>query len=133
MQLKPKQVNFYNWNDIEPHLHRHMGVAKEFFRDYHKVVHPDYDKMPISNRPYYDFWHVWLEFWGENIRNDTYVRTWFDHVDDDEAWDRTKENVTKKYGEWAILLVDGVRSLQREQGWGTGDEEAEDILIWYSW
>lgn len=127
--MNPKSTTYYDWfEDIQPCLAKNIGITYDQFREYHKVVHPGYNDIKGYDRRYYDFWHVWLEFWGERVRNDSYDTAWFQDADYDEEWAYFYETAIEKYGEWATKLVDAVRQMVREHG--MADKE---IIIRYSW
>ena len=127
MKFQPKTVEYYDWfEDIQPALCRHLDIDKKYFRDYHEVVHPDYESM--KPRPYYDFWHVWLTVYGDNLRNDSYVKVYFGGAEEPSEY--LVENITKEYGPWAVKLLDATRALCIEQGW---NEEDKAIIVWFSW
>lgn len=85
--LEPKMTPVYDWNDIEDELCVLMGIDKELFRDYHKIV----------GGKYKDFWHVALEsIIPDYMTNGSTVTLWRFEEDwfDDEKY--TGENEWKQ-------------------------------------
>lgn len=134
MKFKGKTVTYYDYfKDIRPAICRHLGIEEKHFRNYHKVVYPNWEELygyhkQLISRPYYDFWHVWLELYGEKLHNDSFVKTNFG-MPDEEPSEYLVNQLKEKYGDWSLKLLDAVKALQIEQGW----DGEKDIVIWYSW
>lgn len=76
---------------------------------------------------YRNYWHAYLDCWGDGIRNDSYVSTYFADSDEDPDWEWYYEEVTKRRGEYAKVLVDAVRKMVKEHNlYG-------EVTIWFSW
>jgi hypothetical protein len=131
--MKAKRIKYYDWVDVEAELCKTMGIHVDNFRDYHRVVYPDFDTKfkNTDNSPYYDCWHVWLDYWGEKLHNDSYNLVIFAHPDQDEEWDYLKNDAIKKRGEWVIPLMDAIRKLAKD--FGTDDGYLIKMLMWHSW
>ena len=39
-----------------------------------------------ESRDYRNYWHAYVEMWGERLHNDSYQNVWFNDADDDEEW-----------------------------------------------
>jgi len=127
--MKPRIFEYYDfYEDIEPELLKNLNalLAEEgtdpitdlssgYFKDGHWV-------NPSDGGEYRNFWHVWLEFFGEDIRNDSYVCTYFPL----EVYDYVYERADEQYGLWATTLIKAVEQMSTEHGFGS-------ITIWYSW
>lgn len=88
-------VQYYEWKEIERYLCSYIGIEKEYFRDYHKVV----------GGKYKDFWHVWLAYVNDNVYNNTLTLVWINN--DSYMYKRIEE----KFGKWAFVLIDAMTDL----------------------
>lgn len=78
--IKSKQIDVYEWSDIQIELCKTIGIENEEFRNYHRVIGGHYK----------DLWHVCLEtIIPNNMTNDSLVTLfatddqWYD---DEERW-----------------------------------------------
>lgn len=105
-----KTVTVYNWFDIQDEICRMMGIPKDKFRDYHKIVGGDYK----------DFWHVALDsVVPENMQNGSIV-TMFPHED--------IEYSIEEHGEWARPFFEAYGKLMDEL-----DPDFNGVLVNFSW
>lgn len=79
--VSPRKIDLYDWDDIQTAMCEIIGIDKDMFRDYHKVVGGEYK----------DFWHVCLEqFIPDNMSNDSIEMMWRHDDPDcftgDDAW-----------------------------------------------
>lgn len=82
--ITPELVKVYNWFDIQSEICTLMGIAEEYFRDYHKVVGGGYK----------DLWHVALDsIFPDTLRNDTIVTLY--RIEESYV-----EILIAKHGEW---------------------------------
>jgi hypothetical protein len=91
--MEKHTVEYYDWSDIQKEICKEMGIEEEHFRDYHKVVGGEYK----------DCWHIWLEYFQEDITNGTIV-----HNDCDERMDIKLEWIKEEGDEWATPFVEAV-------------------------
>ena len=92
--LKPEMIATYDWmDDIEPIILKNLNellVAEgiEPLRDLHGGCFKDGKWVkPLDSDDYRNYWHVYVELFGEKLSNDNYQVVYFPHPDDDEGWD----------------------------------------------
>ena len=135
--MKPKTVEYYDWfEDIQPELLKNINEI---------LVSQGIDPMPkfrtawfkdgkwvsiSESAEYRDFWHVYLDLWGKDIRNDSYVMTYFPE-DDPTEWEGFRDMARKSRGEWAVVLVDAVRKMILDHNLYKNGYAS--MLIWFSW
>lgn len=144
--MKAKSLSYYDWfDDVEPQILTNLneilvGKGWEPVDSLHGGAYKDGKWVSISeSKDYRNYWHVYLEIWGENIRNDNYDEVWFPNIDNDEDWDdlcaaaerRSKHHPTTD-PKWPIDLVNAVRKMLRDNG-RCKDPESQCIVFWYSW
>lgn len=127
--MKTTTIEIYNWmNDVGPELLWNLNElldAKgiESLRDLHGGAFKDGKWVGVlESKDYRNYWHAYLELWGEKLHNDSYQSMWFPEADNDEEWDYCKERLR----EWAIShykpvdpnwtddLVDAMRRVVKE-------------------
>ena len=129
--MKTESVKTYDWmTDVRPELLKNLNellVAKGIdpLTELHGGRFKDgkwvgYD-VPDTN-DYRNYWHAYLELWGERLFNDSYQSMWFNAHDLDEEWDYYKERLrewaakvykpTDPY--WTDDLVDAMRRVVKE-------------------
>ena len=137
--MKSTTIETYDWmDDVRPVLLANLNellVAKgiEPLRDLHGGRFKDgkwvgYD-VP-DTKDYRNYWHAYLELWGEGLHNDGYQSMWFPAHYDDEDWDGYKELLR----EWAVKgyrpadpnwtddLVDAMRKV-----------ESGEVVFYWCW
>lgn len=136
--MKARTVEYYDWfEDIQPKLLTTItetlasqGIAPppdEFRGGYFK----DGQWVDVREGEYRDYWHVYLNRWGEHIRNDSYVKTYFP-PNDPEEWDQHRYEVIKEYGSWAVVVLDAVYKMLVDNK--LYDQHGKAVmLIWFSW
>lgn len=96
----------------------------------------------LESRDYRNYWHAYVELWGEDLRNDNFQFAYFPDPDDDEEWEGCAAELrawtikyrTYEHGDpnWADDLVSAVRAVVRENfqanGYGT-----YKVLFWWCW
>lgn len=129
--MKSNTMEYYLFDDIEEELCNNMGIPIDKFRDYHEIIYPNYEELPMDEQPYCDLWHVWIFLFGDNIKNDSYDSVWFplpDTGNKDDNWGYTEEKSVKEYGEWSRKFVKAIEKLVADHD--LGDKET---VIYYSW
>jgi hypothetical protein len=141
--MKSEQVTVYNWiEDFGPILLDNLNellVAKgiEPMRDLHGGSFLDGKWVGVlESKDYRNYWHAYLELWGERLHNDNYQAMYFPEHDNDEEWEYCKEQLR----EWAVShykptdpnwtddLVDAVRKIVVENF-----PNDERITFWWCW
>ena len=137
--MQAKTIQYYDWyEDIQPVLYDNLCASLRaqgidcpdnfrggWFKDGHWV---DVD----ASADYRDYWHVYLKFWGERIRNDSYVMTYFP-PNDPKEWDGWRAEAKTEFGPWAVDLVDAVHKMLVDHKIYNDDDLDAAILIWFSW
>lgn len=109
--IKGEPVTVYDWFDIQNEICDVMGIPRDDFRNYHKIIGGDYK----------DLWHVALDsVVPDHMANGTIVTMW--SVDDIE-WEieRTKE-------EWAKPFFESYKAVMEEI-----DPNDNGVLVRFSW
>lgn len=108
--IKSKTVQVYNWFDIEEEICRVMGIERDKFRNYHKVIGGDYR----------DLWHVTLNsVVPDNMANDTIVTM---YVLEDY------EYCIEKQGEWTRPFFEAYNKV-----FYVLDPNFNGVLVRFSW
>lgn len=144
--MNSKEITTYDWiEDVGPEILKNLNellVAKgiEPVHDLHGGSFKDNKWVDISDsRDYRNYWHAYLEAWGENLRNDSYQSTFFPEHDNDKEWESWKEylrnwanHIYRNYNHtdpnWTDDLVDAVRKTARENF-----PDDERITFWWCW
>ena len=143
--MTPKTVEYYDWfEDLQPIILANLneilaGKGIDPVRDLHGGSFKDGKWVSVSDsRDYRNYWHVYLELWGERVRNDSYDEVYYPWSDDDEEWAYWYEQAEKfadikRSGyphtdpKWACDLVTAVRKMCRDH------DLYEGVLIKWSW
>lgn len=128
--MKTTTIEVYNWmNDVGPELLNNLNElleAKgiETLRDLHGGAFLDGRWVGVlESKDYRNYWHAYLELWGEKLHNDSYQSMWFNEHDNDEEWDYCKERLREWSGDrtynhtdpnWTDDLVDAMRKVVKE-------------------
>lgn len=103
--MKTKTIETYDWmEDVKPELLKNLNallVAKgiEPLKDLHGGSFLDGKWVGVmESRDYRNYWHAYVEMWGEGLRNDSFQNVYFNDPNDDIEWDWYKESLRK----WAI-------------------------------
>lgn len=122
MTVQGKSIILYDWNDIEKEICKVMGIAEEYFRDYHKVV----------GGYYKDLWHVALDLIiPDNLSNDTIVYLHpFDYkLTIDYSEGSVLMNYVKEYGEWVIPFIEAYQKVIL----GLNANSDNGVVVEFSW
>ena len=137
--MKTKTVEYYNWfEDIQPEILKNLNalLAEQGIdpvRDLHGGYLADTKWVGVGEGEYVNFWHAYLDVWGDEIRNDNYVITYYPQ-DDDEEWAYCKEIIQKsKRNELVLLVVDAVRKMTKDHNFYDEHGDTKPITIWFSW
>jgi hypothetical protein len=91
---------------------------------------------PCESDDYRNYWHAYIELWGERVRNDSYDEVFYADSDDDEDWDwcyekasNPKERSIYPWSDpkWACDLVTAVRKMCKDHNLYGG------VLIRWCW
>lgn len=141
--MTPKSTEYYDWfEDLQPVILANLNeilVSKGIdpLQDLHGGNFKDGKWVGVlESDDYRNYWHVYLDLWGENVRNDSYDQVYY--ACDDEEWDYYYEQA-EQFGDvtrsgykhsdpkWACDLVDAVRKMCRDHNL------YEFVLIKWSW
>ena len=82
--MKSKSVDTFDWMEyVQPELLKHLNellVAKgiEPLRELHGGTFLDGKWVGVlESNDYRNYWHAYLELWGERLRNDSYQSVYF--------------------------------------------------------
>ena len=149
--MKTQTVETYDWQeDVEPVLRANLNellVAKgiEPLNDLHGGTFLDGKWVGVSeSRDYRNYWHAYLELWGERLHNDSYQNVWFNDADDDEEWDYCIEHLRKwanhiyrQYNHtdpnWTDDLVIAMRKVVKEHFPKDEVYGGHPVVLWWSW
>ncbi len=103
--MKTTTTEVYNWmEDVGPELLKNLNELLEAkgvepLRDLHGGSFKDGRWVGVlESDDYRNYWHAYLELWGERLHNDNYQAMWFPEHDNDEEWEYCKEQLR----EWAV-------------------------------
>lgn len=143
--MTPKTVEYYDWfEDLQPIILANLNeilVSKGIdpLKDFHGGSFKDGKWIgPLESNDYRNYWHVYIDLWGEQVGNDSYDEVYYAESDDDEEWTRYYEQAkefcnVKRSGyehsdpNWARDLVDAIRKMCRDHRLYDG------VLIYWSW
>jgi hypothetical protein len=149
--MKTQTVETYDWQeDVEPILRANLNellVAKGIdpLRDLHGGTFKDGKWVGVSeSRDYRNYWHAYVEMWGERLHNDSYQNVWFNDADDDEEWVYCKEqlrewanHVYRQYNHvdpnWTDDLVIAMRRVVKEHFPKDEVHGGHPVVFWWSW
>lgn len=149
--MQPKNLKYYDWfNDFEPEILKNlnellMADGIEPVKSLHGGWFKDNKWVNVGGGEYRNYWHVYLELWGDNVRNDSYDEVWFPNINDAAEWDylydeaegfAISSNASHNYVDadtnWPKHLVTAVKKMLADNGFCT-DPDGESILIWWCW
>lgn len=141
--IQPKTTEYYDWfEDLEPIIIANLNeilVSKGIdpVRDLHGGSFKDGHWVGVlESRDYRNYWHVYLDLWGERVRNDSFDTAYYPWCNDDEEWaywygqaEKFAQRGSYEHSDprWACDLVDAVRKMCRDHNL------YEDVLIKWSW
>ena len=145
--MKSEQVTVYNWmDDVRPVILANLNelLAAEGIEpllDLHggPFLNGKWVGYDEKSNDYRNYWHAYIELWGERLHNDNYQAVWFPEHDNDEEWEYCKERLREwsngKYRvydhtdpNWTDDLVDAVRKIVVENF-----PNDEQITFWWCW
>jgi len=141
--MKTTTIEVYDWmDDVQPVLLANLNellAAKgiEPLTQLHGGNFKDNKWVSVlESDDYRNYWHAYLELWGEKLHNDSYQSMWFNEVDNDEEWDYCKEQLrewaAKVYKptdlNWTDDLVDAMRRVVKDHF-----PEDEEIVFKWCW
>jgi hypothetical protein len=144
--MKTKTVEAFDWQeDVEPELLKNLNellVAKnvEPMDQLHGGAFLDGKWVSISEtRDYRNYWHAYIELWGEKLHNDSYQTMWFPAHDDDEEWEYCRDRLREwsasptnghKHVDpnWTDDLVTSMRKVVKEHF-----PYDERVVFWWCW
>lgn len=145
--MKKQTVDYYDWiDDVKPVLLSNLNellVAKgvQPLQDFHGGSFKDGKWVGVlESRDYRNYWHAYIEVWGEHLSNDSYQVVYFPDPDDDEQWEYyiklLREWAVKVYNptdpNWTDDLVIAVRKLVKEN-FTVDDSESCRTVFWWCW
>jgi hypothetical protein len=150
--MKTQTVTTYDWQaDVEPVLRANLNellVAKgiESLRDLHGGRFKDgkwvgYD---VETSDYRNYWHAYIELWGERLHNDSYQNVWFNDTDDDSEWDYCRDRLREWTGgrhssyihtdaNWTDDLVTAMRKVVKEHFPRDEVHGGHPVVFWWCW
>jgi hypothetical protein len=149
--MKTQTVETYDWQeDVEPELLKNLNellVAKgiEPMEQLHGGAFLDGKWVGISeSRDYRNYWHAYIELWGERLHNDSYQNQWFNDADDDEEWEycinRLREWSAKPTNghvhadpNWTDDLVNAMRKVVKEHFPKDEKHGGHPVVFWWCW
>ena len=144
--MKSTQTTTYDWQqDVEPILRANLNellVAKgiEPLADLHGGQFYENKWQRVEGQTdYRNYWHAYIELWGERLHNDNYQAVWFPEHDNDEEWEYCKErlrgwanHIYRNYKHvdpnWTDDLVTAMRKVVVEHF-----PNDERIVFWWCW
>ena len=149
--MKIKTVETYDWQeDVEPELLKNLNellVAKGIdpMEQLHGGAFLDGKWVSISqSRDYRNYWHGYIELWGEKLHNDSYQNVWFNDADDDEEWDYCRDRLrewsakptnghTHVDPNWTDDLVIAMRKVVKEHFPKDDVHGGHPVVFWWCW
>lgn len=121
--IKGEVITVYNWFDIRDEICKRMGISKQDFRSYHKVVGGEYK----------DLWHVAIQtVIPDRMSNDTIVK--MNMIEDYEGNEDYYCNIRKQRDEhreeqpWAAAFFEKYNEVMTEL-----DPEVNGVHVKFSW
>lgn len=103
--MKTQIIHVYDWiEDVGPEILKNLNellVAKgiEPLTELDGGTFKDGKWVGVlESNDYRNYWHAYLELWGDRLHNDSYQSMWFIAHDDEEGMDYYK----KRLREWAV-------------------------------
>jgi len=149
--MKTQTIETYDWQeDVEPELLKNLNellVAKGIdpMEQLHGGAFLDGKWVSVSqSRDYRNYWHAYVEMWGERLHNDSYQNVWFNDADDDEEWvycrDRLREwsasptnGHTHVDPNWTDDLVIALRKVVKEHFPKDEKHGGHPVVFWWCW
>lgn len=149
--MKTQTVETYDWQeDVEPVLLANLNkllVAKgiETLRDLHGGAFKDGKWVGICDtEDYRNYWHAYIELWGEKLHNDSYQSVWFNDADDDAEWTYCYEHLREwakgryiSYAHtdpnWTDDLVTAMRQVVKEHFPKDKNHGGHPVVFWWCW
>jgi hypothetical protein len=150
--MKTEQITTYNWQqDVGPELLKNLNEILEA-----KGIEPLHDLhggrfkdgkwvgFGIETNDYRNYWHAYIELWGERLFNDSYQNVWFNDADDDSEWDYCRDRLrawsSGRYRgsahadpNWTDDLVTAMRQVVKEHFPSDGTYGGHPVVFWWSW
>ena len=147
--MKVRTSEYYNWaEDFQPEILKNLNellVADgiEPLKNLHGGTFKDgkWGHRGADINDYRNYWHVYLELFGEGLSNDQFQVVYFDHPDNDwEYWyslaeqfaDKARSGYDHSDPKWACHLVTAVRKMLKDHNLIT-DPDGKALTIWWSW
>lgn len=146
--MKKHNTDYFDWQeDVEPVIVANLNellVAKgvEPVRDLHGGSFKDGKWVGVGESDdYRNYWHAYIELWGEGLSNDNFQQEWFPDPSDDEGW----QYLTDRLRKWAVAyykptdpnwtddLVIAMRKLVKEHFPLDEDGDSCRIVFWWCW
>jgi hypothetical protein len=145
MTIRAKTTEYYDWfEDLEPIVLDNLNeilVSKGIdpLSRLHGGMFKDGKWVSIGEgNDYRNYWHLYLDLWGERVRNDSYDEACYPWCDDDEEWEYWYEKAdkfcdVKRSGyvhsdpQWGRDLVTAIRKLCKDHNLYDG------VLIKWCW
>jgi 5'-deoxynucleotidase YfbR-like HD superfamily hydrolase len=108
-----KTITLYDWTDVQAEICKEMGIEKKYFRNYHELTGGEYK----------DLWHEWLEFFDQEVRNDTTNEVYLS-----DAIESMLEWISEENKPWLKPFIEAVYRI-----WKKYEDEKECINIRYCW
>jgi hypothetical protein len=143
--MTPKTVEYYDWfEDLQPIILANLNeilVSKGItpLHDLHggQFYEGKWERVN-GHSDYRNYWHAYIDLWGERVRNDSYDEIYFPWCDNEEEWKYWYERA-EKFGDvkrsgyvhtdpkWACDLVHAIRKMCRDHNL------YESVLIKWCW
>lgn len=146
--MKSKSFEFYDWKeDFEPELLKSMNeiLVSEGIDPISQIYGGTFKDGKwvscVDSNDYRNYWHIYIELWGENLNNDQYQTTYFPHPDNIEEWDRLTlmaidSAVRRTYEHsdptWPRHLIYAVRKVLKDNNM-IKDPDGDSITFWWNW
>jgi hypothetical protein len=149
--MKTQTVETYDWQeDVEPELLKNLNellVAKGIdpLDDLHGGAFLDGKWVSVGqSKDYRNYWHAYVDMWGERLHNDSYQNVWFNDADDDEEWDycikhlrEWANHVYRQYNHtdpnWTDDLVTAMRKVVKEHFPKDEVHGGHPVVFWWCW
>lgn len=146
--MTPKTITYYNFiEDLQPEILKNLNELLaadgiEPLDNLHGDSFKDGKWVSVTeSKDYRNYWHLYLDLWGEHVRNDSFDEVWFPHVDNEDEWEYLYETALE-FGQqihrpttdptWPKHLVTAVRKMIADHDL-VKDQDGECILIKWSW
>ena len=146
--MKSQAVEYYDWmEDVGPVLLTNLNeilVAKgvEPVRELHGGTFKDGKWVGVmESQDYRNYWHAYIECWGDKLHNDSYQSVYFPHPDDDEHWQFYINDLRKWANShydpvdpnWTDDLVTALRKTIKDHFPLDPDGDSSNIVFWWCW